>query len=118
VVAIVDDDLFVRRATSSLVRSLGWTADTYESAEAFLRSDARSSVGCLICDIRMEGMDGVTLFERLKRDGWQRPTVFITAFASDPLRAQVLELGALCLIEKPIDVQDLESWLARALASN
>ena len=78
-VSIVDDDPFVRAATSSLVRSFGWEARAFESASEFLASGLQRQTRCLVCDIRMATMDGIELLERLDRDGLRVPTLFITA---------------------------------------
>lgn len=114
-VAIVDDDPFVLAATSSLVRSFGWQACTFPSSEAFLASGVLGQVDCLVCDVRLTGMDGIGLLAQLRREGHAVPTVFITAFATDRVRERVAEEGALCLIEKPIDAEALETWISRAL---
>jgi len=114
-VSIVDDDPFVRAATSSLVRSFGWEARAFESASDFLASGLQRQTRCLVCDIRMEAMDGIELLERLDRDGLRVPTLFITAYASSHTRERVRASTALCLIEKPIDAAELEAWIRHAL---
>lgn len=115
-VSIVDDDPFVRAATSSLVRSFGWEARAFESAADFLASGLQRQTRCLVCDIRMATMDGIELLERLDRDGLRVPTLFITAYASAHTRERVRASTALCLIEKPIDAAELEAWIRQALA--
>lgn len=114
-VSIVDDDPFVRAATSSLVRSFGWRAREFACASDFLASDALSGTNCLVCDVQMAGMDGVALLEKLEVEGIRIPTLFITAFASARNRERVQASSALCLIEKPIDAAELETWISRAL---
>jgi FixJ family two-component response regulator len=114
-VSIVDDDPFVRAAASSLVRSFGWDAQDFACAADFLASDALSRTNCLVCDLQMPGMDGVALLERLEADGIHIPTLFITAFASARNRERVQTSSALCVIEKPIDALELETWISRAL---
>lgn len=114
-VAIVDDDPFVRAAASSLVRSFGWDAREFACAADFLASDALSSTHCLVCDIQMSEMDGMALLEQLEARAIHIPTLFITAFASARTRERVQASSALCLIEKPIDAQELESWIRLAL---
>jgi FixJ family two-component response regulator len=115
-VCIVDDDPFVRAATSSLVRSFGWEARAFESAVDFLASDAPGRTRCLVCDIQMPAMDGIDLLERLQREGLRIPTLFISAFATARTRERLQASPALCLIEKPIDAAELEAWIGRALA--
>ncbi|WP_280812341.1 response regulator transcription factor [Variovorax boronicumulans] len=114
-VSIVDDDPFVRTATSSLVRSLGWEACEFASASAFLASDMAARTRCLVCDVQMPAMDGIQLLDQLLRRGIRIPTLFITAFASTRVRERVRVSTALCLIEKPIDACELEAWINRAL---
>uniref|UniRef100_UPI000D3862FE response regulator transcription factor n=1 Tax=unclassified Variovorax TaxID=663243 RepID=UPI000D3862FE len=114
-VSIVDDDPFVRTATSSLVRSLGWEAREFASASAFLHSDAAARTRCLVCDVQMPAMDGIELLARLQHQGLRIPTLFITAFASARVRERVEASSALCLIEKPIDAGELQAWLDQAL---
>lgn len=116
-VAIVDDDPFVRAATSSLVRSFGWRARAFDSAAAFLASDVLRQVDCLVCDIQMPAMDGIELLGQLEREGIRLPTLLVTAFASARVRERVAAGAALCLIEKPIEAAELEAWIGRALAT-
>lgn len=114
-VAIVDDDPFVRAAARSLVRSFGWEACEFASAPAFLASEALPRTRCLICDIQMPGMDGIELLARLEADGMRIPTLFITALASARTRERVRASSALCLIEKPIEACEFEACIRRAL---
>jgi FixJ family two-component response regulator len=114
-VSIVDDDPFVRAATKSLVRSLGWEACEFASARAFLASGMAQRTRCLVCDIQMPEMDGIELQDRLRSQGICVPTLFITAYASTRVRERVQGSTALCLIEKPIDARELQAWLDVAL---
>ena len=119
-VSVVDDDESARLATESLVRSLGWPTRTFDSAQSYLQwlSTVRADqTGCLISDVRMPGMSGVELFDRLLALGLTPPTVFMTAFPTDALRAQVMAKGALALLEKPVDVVVLEHHLTRVLGA-
>lgn len=115
-ISIVDDDPYVRAATSSLVRSQGWAAREFGSAAAFLDSDSVTRTRCLVCDVHMPELDGIGLLHRLEAEGIRVPTLFITAFASARMRERVQASAALCLIEKPIDAAELERWIRRALA--
>lgn len=114
-VSIVDDDPFVRAATSSLVRSLGWEAREFASGPAFLASGMATHTQCLVCDVQMPAMDGIELLDRLLGQGIRVPTLFITALASARVRERVQASTALCLIEKPIDARELQAWIGRAL---
>jgi FixJ family two-component response regulator len=114
-VCIVDDDEAVRLAVASLVRSLGWEADLFASAEAFLSHAPLSETICLISDVRMPGMSGTLMHERLRQLGYSIPTIFITAFATPDLSARVGKDNVLAVIEKPADAQPLAHWLNVAL---
>jgi FixJ family two-component response regulator len=114
-VSIVDDDPFVRAATSSLVRSLGWEAREFESGPAFLASAMAPHTRCLVCDVQMPAMDGIELLDRLVGRDIHVPTLFITAFASTRVRERVQASTAMCLIEKPIDARELQAWIDLAL---
>jgi len=119
-VSVVDDDESARLATESLVRSLGWPTRTFDSAHSYLHwlSTVRADeTGCLISDVRMPGMSGIEMFDRLLALGAAPPTVFMTAFPTDALRAQVTAKGALALLEKPVDVAVLEHHLTQVLGS-
>src|ERR1700724_2627823 len=76
-ISIVDDDESVREATKSLVRSLGYTAATFCSAEEFLESAEVTATACLITDVQMPGLSGVELQDRLIADGNRMPSYFL-----------------------------------------
>ena len=119
-VSVVDDDDSARRANEHLVRSLGWPTRTFDSAQSYLQwlSTAHDNeTGCLISDVRMPGMSGIEMFDHLLALGAAPPTLFITAFPTDALRAQVTAKGALALLEKPVDVAVLKEHLTRVLGT-
>ena len=116
VIAIVDDDESFRRATTSFVRSLGYGTASYDSAEAFLKSDRISDADCLITDVQMPGMTGIELQDRLIAQGHSVPVIFITAFPEMRARAQALASGAVGFLAKPFDDHNLISCLNEALA--
>ena len=115
VVSIVDDDTAVRLALGSLIRSLGWQALMYESAEEFLASGQAAHTACLISDIRMPGMSGIEMHERLRAQGHAPATIFITAYPTPSLQAKALNNGALALLQKPYDPAAMNHWLSAAL---
>ncbi|MFZ0262473.1 MAG: response regulator [Pseudolabrys sp.] len=116
VIAIIDDDESFRRATTSFVRSLGYGTTSYDSAEAFLKSDHISDADCLITDVQMPGMTGIELQDRLIAQGHSLPVIFITAFPEMRARAQALAAGAVGFLAKPFDDHNLISCLNEALA--
>ena len=116
VIAIVDDDELFRRATTSFVRSLGYGTASFDSAEAFLKSEHVSDADCLITDVQMPGMTGIELQDRLIAQGRYLPVIFITAFPEMRARAQALASGAIGFLAKPFDDRNLISCLNEALA--
>ncbi|REG50702.1 response regulator receiver domain-containing protein [Paraburkholderia sp. BL6669N2] len=115
IVTIVDDDEAVRLATSSLVRSLGWSVRTFASAEEFLQSGHVADTSCLISDVRMPGMSGVGMHTYLLGLGTAPPIIFITAFPTASLQSEIQANGALVLLEKPVDAAAMAHWLNVAL---
>ncbi|CDY76002.1 response regulator receiver protein [Caballeronia glathei] len=115
IVSIVDDDESVRLATASLVRSLGWSVRAYASAEDFLQSGEIASAACVISDVQMPGMTGVEMQDQLIAQGNALPIIFITAFPSEALRRKAVANGALCFLNKPIDVQEVTRYLESVL---
>jgi len=114
-IAIVDDDESVREATKSLVRSLGYEAVTFCSAEEFLESAQLKTTACLITDVRMPGMSGVELQDRLIADGRILPTVFISAFSDERVQQRVLDSGAVGYLHKPFEEERLIACIDTAL---
>ena len=117
VISIVDDDESVREATKGLVRSLGYVAVTFESAEEFLNSGRMRDTSCVIADVQMPGVSGVELQDRLIADGHRLPMIFITAFPEDRTRTRALEAGAIGYLSKPFDEEHLIGCLDKALAA-
>src|SRR5437016_13127200 len=94
VVSIVDDDVSVRRSTRRLLRSSGFRAEAFASAEEFLDSKSAGATACLILDLRMPGMNGLELQRRLAQNGDPVPIVFLTAHASEEDERSGLRAGA------------------------
>ena len=111
----MDDDIDVRLAVSNLVRSYGWAASTFESAEDYLQSGAFQTTALLISDVRMPGLSGVEMYTELVNRGYTLPTIFITAFSSPELEQKVRDVGALALLSKPFDFATVAHWLTAAL---
>jgi FixJ family two-component response regulator len=115
VIAIVDDDVSVREATRRLVRSLGYVAVAFASAEEYLQSGSVRDTSCLITDVEMPGMNGVDLQDRLIADKSGTPVIFMTAFPTEKVRARALEGGALGFLSKPFKEEHLLACLNSAL---
>lgn len=117
-ISIVDDDESTRESTKGLVRSLGYQAATFASAEEFLQSDSLNSTACLITDVQMPGLSGIDLQRGLISRGVQMPTIFITAFPEEETRARAMKAGALGYLSKPFREESLLKCLDRALGSS
>ena len=115
-VAIVDDDASMRRATSNLLQSAGFATATFAGAEAFLGSKRRRSVACLVTDMRMPGMSGLELRESLVASCSDIPTVLMTAYADETTRARAREAGVICFLVKPVAPEKLCECVRSALA--
>ena len=114
-ISIVDDDAFVRLATSNLVRSLGYPVHTFASAEEFLHSPQLNGTACVIADVQMPAMSGIELQSFLQARGHRVPFIFITAFPEETVRAQALKAGAICFLTKPFDGSTMIRCLETAL---
>lgn len=115
VISIIDDDPSVREATQSLIRSLGYDAQVFASAEEYLQSDRLDDSSCLITDLHMPGMSGSDLQDRLIADGYQIPIIFVTAYYEDRIRDRVMDAGAFGFLRKPFNDESLIACLDRAL---
>ena len=92
-IAVVDDDESVRSATVDLLLSLGFACEAFESAEAYLKSDAGNRMSCLILDVGMPGLGGLELQQLLTDQGRPVPIIFITSFPSGRVRRQAIKGG-------------------------
>ena len=117
-IAIVDDEEALREATESLLRSAGFKAKSFGSAEAFLRSKSRATAGCLVLDVGLPGMNGLELQLELIRNGCAIPVVFMTAQPDDQgtMRERALRAGALAFLQKPFGDEDLLRTVRGAFA--
>jgi len=103
IVYVVDDDEAVRDSLSLLFESEGLAAQTFASADAFLAGLDRGRSGCIVADVRMPGMSGVELLERLKTDRATLPIILITGHGDVPMAVAALKAGAADFFEKPFD---------------
>ena len=117
-IAIVDDQEALRQATESLLRSAGFKAKSFGSAEACLRSKSRATAGCLVLDVDLPGMDGLELQLELIRNGCAIPVVFMTAQHDDQgtMRERAMRAGALAFLQKPFGDEDLLRTVRGAFA--
>lgn len=115
VVSIIDDDMSVRVATSRLVRSHGYRALAFASAEDFLKSKHLDDTWCVIADVQMPGTTGIELQRLLRAHGRSLPMIFITAFPEENIRARALEGGAVGFLSKPFEGEKLIECVDNAL---
>ena len=114
-ISIIDDDPSLQKALVSLVRSLGYTARGFASAEEFLEAGAASACSCIITDIQMPGMSGIDLKRLMDERECAVPVIMITARTEPDLEQSAFASGAFCFLKKPIDPNVLVDCLARVL---
>ena len=102
-VYVVDDDESIRRALKRLLRAMGYHAVTFKSAEDFMEAPSFRGEGCLVLDIRLPGMTGLDLQEKLASLGAKYPVIFMTAHDNPEWRERARKAGALAYLKKPFD---------------
>jgi two-component system, LuxR family, response regulator FixJ len=115
VVSILDDDESVRRSVGNLLSSAGFVVAVFDSAESFLRSGLPESTGCLVLDLQMPGMDGLSLLAHLRKTGTQIPAVILTAYGDDSARQRAMQAGAKAFLDKPFVSAELIGAVRSAL---
>ena len=115
IVAIVDDDSSLLRALARLVRAAGFAVRTYMSGEEFLESDQSVPPRCLVLDVRLGGMDGFELYERLRASGTPPPVIFITAHDDAINRERARRAGGVHYLRKPFDDAGLIDAIHRVI---
>lgn len=113
VVAVIEDDEGMRRAMRRILETEGYVTELHATAEDFLAQQARSRAGCLVLDLRLPGMSGIELMNRLRSDRHALPTVLVTGF-DVPLRWADLT-GASCCLVKPFPPETLLAAVDRCL---
>lgn len=114
-VFIVDNDESLRDSLAWLVESSGFRAETFASAEAFLAACDAQRAGCLILDVRLPGISGVTLQEELLQRAVKLPVIVITGYADVDTAVRVLKTGAFDFIEKPFGDQIILERVTQAI---
>jgi FixJ family two-component response regulator len=114
-ISIVDDDDSMRSSLDNLIRSVGFRAQAFSSAGAFLSSNQAHDTSCLILDVRMPGMNGLELQRQMLVSNWRIPIIFITSHADDDARARALEAGAVDFLYKPFREENLFDAIDAAL---
>jgi FixJ family two-component response regulator len=114
-VAIIDDDDSLRLALVGLIRSLGFEARGFESADVFIQSGQLGSYACIVTDIQMPGMSGIELKEHLSARQISLPVIMITARPDPSLEEKARASGAVGFLRKPFEASALISYLDKAL---
>jgi FixJ family two-component response regulator len=115
-ICIVDDDCPVRTALGNLLDSAGFAAVGFESAEDLLASDLTGAIACAVLDVKLGGMNGYALHQRLLSLRPGLPVVFISGHGDDAMEQRALLAGAIAFLRKPIDVDALLACIHAALA--
>ena len=123
IVYVIDDNSALRDSISFLFASAGMSAQLFDSAEAFLAAAPSTlSGGCILTDVRMQGLDGIELLRRLREAGHKIPVIVMTGHGDVPLAVKAMKLGATDFLEKPFDGDVLvkvvrSAFLPEALAA-
>lgn len=112
---IVDDDPAVRQSLTMLVRSMRLQAEAYESAQHFLDAFDPGRPGCLLLDVRMPGISGLSLLEKLNQDDIPLPSIVMSAYGDVPMVVRAMKAGALNFLEKPCRDQQLWDAIQEAI---
>ena len=116
IIAVIDDDEEVREAIMELMRSHGLAAEAFSSGEEFLGSRQTGRTACVIADFNMIGMSGLDVHYHLLERGKAIPTILITAYPNDEVRARALSAGVICYLIKPFSEEHLIDCVRSGLA--
>jgi FixJ family two-component response regulator len=116
-ISIVEDDRFFRESMRRLMRSLGYGVEAFPTAADFLAFPRLAETACLIADVHMPAMTGPELHRRLIEAGYAIPTILVTAYPDEDVRACALQDGVVCYLPKPIDEEALARCLRAAIPS-
>lgn len=115
VIAVVDDDPSVRQGLERLIRSLGWKAETFASAQEFLERPRTEAPSCLILDLQLPGLSGLDLQKRMAEARLETPIVFLTGHGDIPASVQAMKAGAIGFLTKPVDEEALSKAIQEAI---
>ena len=117
-VFVVDDDPSVRRSVTRLLESSGYAVEAFASAREFLARELHPGPCCLVLDVRMPGLTGLELQERLVAGGRRMSIVFVTGHVDVPQSVKAMKVGAVDLLTKPVDAKDLLAAVQRCVAKS
>jgi FixJ family two-component response regulator len=114
-IIVVDDDAGMRRALERLLRSAGFVVTTFDDAEALLRANVAADAACFVFDVRLPGISGFELSQKLAESGTRRPLIFITAHDEPAARRQAERLGSVAYLAKPFPGRRLLDAIGQVL---
>ena len=115
-VFVVDDDTSVRESLRNLIRSAGFSVQTFSSAQEFLISQRPKGPSCLVLDVQLPGLSGLDLQQELAKGGVEIPIIFITGHGDIPMSVRAIKAGALEFLTKPVNDEDLLDAIQQAIA--
>jgi two-component system, LuxR family, response regulator DctR len=117
-VHIIDDEDPIRDALGFLFASRGIKAQGWPSGEAFLQAFPQADCACIILDVRMGGLSGPEVYDRLRALGCETPVIFLTGHADVPIAVQTLKAGAFDFVEKPFNDNEIVDLALKAIAAH
>ncbi|QDT96675.1 response regulator transcription factor [Gimesia aquarii] len=114
-VFVVDDDPAIRKSLRWLIESVGLKVETHELASDFLESYSPDSPGCLVLDVRIPGMSGLELQEKLRDRGYDIPVVIVSGYGDVPMAVRAMKAGAVDFLEKPVSDQVLLDYIQKGI---
>jgi FixJ family two-component response regulator len=114
-VFVVDDDVSVRESVEGLIRTAGWEAQTFDSAEAFLAFPSPLGPSCLVLDVSLPDLNGLDLQARIARDRTEMPIIFVTGYGDVPMTVRAMKAGAAEFLTKPFGEEELLGAIEAAL---
>jgi len=118
VVYVVDDDESVRTALTRSLEKRGYSVHCFESGDTFLQSYESGHTGCLVLDVRMPGMSGLEIQEKLVEQHPSLPIIFVTGHGDIPMSVRAMKNGAFEFLEKPYSVDSLQTHIEQAIAKS
>ena len=114
-VFVIDDDASVRKSLSRLLRSAGYSSETFSTAQEFLGREHFNGIGCLLLDVKMPGLSGMDLQKELNKADYHMPIIFITGHGDIPMSVEAMKKGAVDFLTKPFDDEELLQAIENAI---
>ncbi|WP_417380856.1 response regulator transcription factor [Gimesia sp.] len=117
-VFVVDDDPAIRKSLRWLIESIGLKVQTHELASDFLESYSPDIPGCLVLDVRIPGMSGLELQEKLREQGYDIPVIIVSGYGDVPMAVRAMKAGAIDFLEKPVSDQVLLDYIQKGIETD